>query len=444
MTRPSALCPVCQSQFHSGTCTHVTGTGTPDDPYVFSPIISEQSGNMAECGPGGLGAFTKQIYRDPPACCVYLTVDQPIGWDVVQGIPFNEERFDTDGMHDAEDLGTSNRITVKTPGLYLFTLNVMWSPTHDSAHTGDFAAFIRVNGGKFIALDSFPAGNGDLYAAHSLSVQYPMAAGDWVDAMVKQDVVDEDGEPKVMMVVAERNSPVFAATYLRSISGMTIVGVDTSDLSEESGGGIGNQFNLNGSQTWSTPDSSDIDATSNIDLRAVPALADWTPATEQFLVSKGGGASQLSYGLSVYVTSGKLRLHHSSNGTGWTATESTVAPTVSDGSILAVRAVMNSSGLTVTFYTKATIPATAEADIESDSGWTQLGTPVGIANGSIFSSTSSLRAGSHLDSGGNPVYATGNLYAIVVKNNGTLVACPDFYHNNTPFTDDCGHLWAKT
>lgn len=230
MTRPSALCPTCQSRFHSGTCTSVTGTGTPDDPYIFTPIISDQSGNMAECGPGGLGAFTKQIYRDPPACCVYLTVDQPIGWDVVQGIPFNEERFDTDGMHDAEDLGTSNRITVKTPGLYLFTLNVMWSPTHDSEHTGDFAAFIRVNGGKFIALDSFPAGNGDLYAAHSLSVQYPMAAGDWVDAMVKQDVVDEDGEPKVMMVVAERNSPVFAATYLRSIAGMTIVGVDTTGI----------------------------------------------------------------------------------------------------------------------------------------------------------------------------------------------------------------------
>lgn len=198
---------------------------------------------------------------------------------------------------------------------------------------------------------------------------------------------------------------------------------------------------LIGSGYASTPDAAALDIVGDIDVRAHVVLEDWTPAGNSALVGKWTpSGNQRSYLLEV-TTSGLLRFAWSNDGTATLQADSTVAPTVSDGDDLWVRATLDvdngAAGRTVTFYTST-----------DGSSWAQLGSPVTTAGvTSIFASTAVLEVGSH--SVGTADLLTGLVASAEVRSGiaGAVVADPDFdleVAGTTSFVDDSGLTWTLT
>lgn len=225
MRPPSQVCGQCQATVSDGDCIHWTGNGSRDDPYIPVPFIDEADTNLVQCSKAGFAAFLPTLLADPPACHLFSTVQQPIGYQAEQTLFFNESRYDTDSMHDK--VQDSNRITFNTPGLYLVSLNIRWRRTDDDTFTGDLSCFIAFKGTTIIAHDAFAVPQGDTFAKQSIAVQVPVVAGDYVEAWAKQSVRDGD-EKQNMWITVERFSPIFAAVFLRPIEGMDVLGIPES------------------------------------------------------------------------------------------------------------------------------------------------------------------------------------------------------------------------
>jgi hypothetical protein len=157
----------------------------------------------------------------------------------------------------------------------------------------------------------------------------------------------------------------------------------------------------------STPDASVLDITGDIDIRAQVALDDWTPAVDNTIISKWN-TSNISYALNVNTT-GVLGLYFSSNGTTIVGATSTVATGINDGATSWIRVTRASVSGSVIFYTST-----------DGSTWTQLGTTIAGASGSLFSGTASLDIG-RLGTGTNGT--SGKIYRAQILSgiNGTTV-----------------------
>lgn len=217
----------------------------------------------------------------------------------------------------------------------------------------------------------------------------------------------------------------------------------------------GAYLRLNGAGYVDTPDDNSLDITGDIDIRYVIAFDDWTPATDFSVFPIGKwGTNQQSYGVRLRGggSAGLVGVFWDDDGTGGSVgDDSTAAPTVSDGQMLAVRHVVdvvdasNPTFRRTTFYTKATTHASAAADAESNSGWTQLGSAITSNTAtSIFAGTASLVIGA-INSSGTKMKA--KVFAVVIKNGiaGTTVANPDFTSlaaGATSFTDGAGRTWT--
>jgi len=192
-----------------------------------------------------------------------------------------------------------------------------------------------------------------------------------------------------------------------------------------------------------TPDAAALRVTGDLDLRADLAMDDWTPVSTLFVISKDD-LTQRAYDFDVQ-TSGSLRLLWFSGGSVKLGV-STVAPTVTNGDRLQIRATLDvdngASGHDVKFYTRA-----SGTDLTDDTGWTQLGSTVTTAGTtSIDAATARMTLGAF----GNPAQAfvAGDLYDAVIKDgiDGTLVA--RFNPNDagigaTSVTDsDTGLVWT--
>ena len=193
-----------------------------------------------------------------------------------------------------------------------------------------------------------------------------------------------------------------------------------------------------------TVDDSSLDITGDLDIRADVAIADWTPAANQSIVSKYlATGNQRSYQLQI-AANGRLRFIHSTDGTGPTPVESTVTVGASDGQRLGVRATIDvdngSSGHTVRFY--VTSPDMINSEV-----WLPLGNPVTTAGvTSIFSSTAELAVGAENQGAGSRL--VGQVYAAQVRDgiSGTVVAYPIFSAwtaDTSTFTDQVGKSWVR-
>ncbi len=192
----------------------------------------------------------------------------------------------------------------------------------------------------------------------------------------------------------------------------------------------------------STPDAAQLDVLGDISLMAYLSLADWTPAANANILGKNvATGNQRSYILGV-VPTGKLRINWTTDGINNIEVQSTVAPTITDGSPLAIMATLDvdngSVGNTATFYTSP-----------DGSVWTMLGTPVITAGvTSIFSSTAPLEVGS-VNVGTAGLFA-GKVYRAQVYNGlyfGTKTLVADFNprattRGRTTFTDSTGLPWT--
>lgn len=210
MKPDSVHCPTCQSQFGDSNCVHFAVTG-PNDPIYAEYILDDDESQLAECGPNGFGVFMPTWLSDPPAVSIYNSTPQTVPFDTALPLLFNRQYYDTDSMSDPN--GEVGRITFNSSGVYFVTLNLTWENL--DAETGDMAAFIRKNGSDYIATDSGPYGTADAHFGQSLSYEGFFDVGEHVEALAKQDGRDDAGDPLSNIVMAERYSPIFSATFLR-------------------------------------------------------------------------------------------------------------------------------------------------------------------------------------------------------------------------------------
>ncbi len=192
----------------------------------------------------------------------------------------------------------------------------------------------------------------------------------------------------------------------------------------------------------STPDSAATSITSDIDLRWYGSLNDWTPPTDdRALISKWLIAgNQKSYLFRVTVTTGVLALFLSGDGAAQINAISTAATGFVDGTQHGVRVTLNNTTDIVQFFTRN------DNNIQSNSGWTQLGGDRSIAVTGIFDSSTEVTIGGR-NSGTDDILA-GNVRRAIIKNgiNGTTVA--DFNAENgftgesTLVSSTTGEIWT--
>lgn len=185
----------------------------------------------------------------------------------------------------------------------------------------------------------------------------------------------------------------------------------------------------------STPDTAALDILGNIDIRARVAFTDWTPSTDQTLISKyNTTGNQRSWHLTL-LTPGQLRFAWSTDGTGANTVnaDSTAVTGFQPNLIRWVRATLVAATGTVTFYTS-----------ENGTLWEQLGNPVVVGATSIFSSTATVNIGAR--SAGTSDLMTGLFFAAEIRNSaGTVVANPRFDQQGptiTSFADSTGKTWT--
>ena len=111
---------------------------------------------------------------------VYYGFAQTISSGVVTELTFTSERFDTDTIHNT----TSNqeRLTCKTAGIYLITVNVVWNANASGVRN----VAIKLNNATIIARDVRMA-NTSGNTVMSLTTLYQLAVNDYVEVEVFQD-----------------------------------------------------------------------------------------------------------------------------------------------------------------------------------------------------------------------------------------------------------------
>jgi hypothetical protein len=114
-------------------------------------------------------------YRVPPMCRVYNTGNiSP--YSSLSAITWDNENFDTDGMHSTST--NTNRITVTTAGIYLFVLRVNVTATTFSGWPN-----LRKNGTSvMIGPQTDASDGGNFHMQASLVIE--MAVNDYIDAAV--------------------------------------------------------------------------------------------------------------------------------------------------------------------------------------------------------------------------------------------------------------------
>jgi len=160
----------------------------------------------------------------------------------------------------------------------------------------------------------------------------------------------------------------------------------------------------------STPNSTALNITGDIDIRVRVAMDSWTPANISAFVSKWETSPQRAYRFQMETT-GRLTFAWSTDGTAISTASSTVSVT---GSVPQWLRVTRASGTgDVNFYT-------APDSVTAPSSWTQLGTTVTTTANSMFGGTSAVAVGVQ-ESINYPV--AGRIYRAQVLNgiNGTVV-----------------------
>jgi len=195
---------------------------------------------------------------------------------------------------------------------------------------------------------------------------------------------------------------------------------------------------------FSTPDSVAASITGDIDIRVRVAMDDWTPAAIDSVIGKWPEGGQNSY-LLQYLTTGKLRLLTTSDGSASIFQDSTVGAGFTDGSTHWLRVTLDvDNGATqhvYTFFTSDDI--TDDPDLVT---WTQLGTTVTVsAVVSIFDGTGSVETGAHQGGVAAPLAGRCHRAAILNGIDGTIAV--DFNPalatvNTSTFTAATGEVWT--
>lgn len=142
-------------------------------------------------------------------CRVTRTVAQPIPNSTNTAVEFDEEFFDTDGMHSTVTLNT--RITINTAGIYVVGFGAEFTGTGNYTRV---LAFLRTNGTAEIAyVQSASQGADPVPQRLNLSTVCQFVVGDYIEALVFQ--VNSVAATRDLVRSTER-SPIFYAARIGS------------------------------------------------------------------------------------------------------------------------------------------------------------------------------------------------------------------------------------
>lgn len=155
---------------------------TPDSGYgqiyCKSDGLYYKGDDGTEIGP--LGAAGSGGYTE--GARVYKAADQTISDDTVTAIQFDNERYDTDGIHD--NATNNTRLTCQTAGKYLIGGCIRW----ETGTATQAQLQIRLNGTTTIAMFSQQIElTGGPTEKWFISTVYDLAQTDYVELVVYQD-----------------------------------------------------------------------------------------------------------------------------------------------------------------------------------------------------------------------------------------------------------------
>lgn len=118
--------------------------------------------------------------RNPPSAYAYSSASQSIANNTLTALTFNNERWDTDGLHD--NVTFNNRVTCTQTGVYLLIAEVVWAANG----TGNRSLAIYHNGTLLLRSTGLLPGTAAGTLAMEVTTMYSLAAGDYIEAMVSQ------------------------------------------------------------------------------------------------------------------------------------------------------------------------------------------------------------------------------------------------------------------
>lgn len=188
----------------------------------------------------------------------------------------------------------------------------------------------------------------------------------------------------------------------------------------------------------STPDSTVISLTGNLDVFGRAAADDWSSGAIQTLAAKYGSAGLRSW-WARQNTGGNMALAYTTDGTTAIIVTSTAAVSFGNGVAGWWRITRNATTGEVKFYTAADQPHPPET-------WTQLGTTVAGAAGAMFDSTANLTVG-ELNNNTGPL--VGKVYYTELRSDidGPAIARFDakrFAGSELTMVAETGETWTIT
>lgn len=149
-------------------------------PYVdLDTVHNPSTGGIAPAAWGDQVRENFEFLIDPPAVSVFASSNQTLTTATPTAITADSENYDTDGMHDS--VSNTTRITVNTPGRYLFSTCVRFG----SGSTGFRQVQFRVNGSTFHNVGLIPAPTGPSGGVISGSRTLVLTQGDYVEVVAQ-------------------------------------------------------------------------------------------------------------------------------------------------------------------------------------------------------------------------------------------------------------------
>lgn len=171
----------------SGVPTYrtVTGDVTINDTGVTAIGAGKVANAMLADGAVGSaelanGAIVPAKFGTIPAVRVYASSAQAINGQESVVVTFDQEAFDTDTMHDTTT--QNSRITIKTAGVYIFSVCISWTNFGSDARQ----VILKKNSSVDIArgIDSAVTISGEAAASQAVTTIAKLAVNDYVEAIV--------------------------------------------------------------------------------------------------------------------------------------------------------------------------------------------------------------------------------------------------------------------
>jgi hypothetical protein len=152
-------------------------------------------------GDGAVG--TTELSPSIPAARVTNSTDVDVGDATELDLPFDTERYDTAGMHDA---GFNSRLTAPVSGIYAVTAQIAW--VFNGSGIRQLA--LLANDNSIIANEIVPPTPSPDDTFEALTTQVRLQAGEYVEARVFQT----SGGSLQAERVPDQAAPEFAMTWL--------------------------------------------------------------------------------------------------------------------------------------------------------------------------------------------------------------------------------------